>query len=388
MNDKSKTNPDALTPYRDCKLVTLIPLHRWNEKGEDKKGREIQLGKAPRHKNWTTRPRDEYTFENAVTNMSNGANIGVRMDGKRNGQRMLVVDCDPRNYDIDPLTEEPIDSAAAFFDAVGIDPDDYPVVKTGSGGLHLYCTVPSDFVHVESIKDYPGVEFKSGEGRQVVAPGSIHPETGELYEWLNTRVDIDLLGSGEGDYGLAPEHMLHLIERPIAALNRNKGEYELNEDADLEALSEELGRTFGYIDDYGDWVAFGHAIKRTLGEYGYPAFCAVTDPEKVEKWDELNETANGYGIPKILSLADTYSPGSRETVSAILDQMLKKKPPSSNGRSAEEDFADELEVSIDTSAKTASIGNVIGETQSISDLKHWVYVVQEERFIHRMDGRR
>ena len=384
MNDKSKTNPDALKPYKDCKLITLIPLHRWNETGEDKKGRTIQLGKAPRHKNWTT--RDDYTFENAVTNMRNGSNIGVRMDGKRNGQRMLVIDCDPRNYDIDPLTEEPIDSAAAFFDAVGIDPDDYPVVKTGSGGLHLYCTIPSDFVHVESIDGYPGVEFKSGEGRQVVAPGSIHPDTGEPYIWQNTRVDIDLLGSGEGNYGLAPEHMLHLIERPIAVLYRSKGEYELNEDADLEALSEQLGEAIGYIGYYPHWVAFGHAIKRTLGERGYPAFCAVSNADDVHKWEELSETANGYGIPEILRLADTYSPGSRETVSAILDQMLKKTPRESGQRSAEEDFAGLIEK--DAPVPFERDKGLTLDAKTIRDLEQWVYVVKGDEFIHRRNGTR
>ena len=386
--DNPKTNPEALEPFERSKLVTLIPLHKYDAAREDKEGRTVKLGKSPRHKNWTDRPPDEYTYDNAVTNMSNGCNVGVRMDGVRNGQRMLVIDCDPRNYEIDPLTEEPINSAEAFFDAVGLNIDDYPVVVTGSGGLHVYVTIPANFEHVESIEGYPGVEFKSGKGRQVVAPGSIHPDTGELYAWRKGGVSIYLLGSGVGEYGFAPEHMLHLIERPKSSCIGVRGDHELNEEADLEALSEALGEAIGYIGYYPDWVAFGHAIKRTLGEYGYPAFCAVSNASDVHKWEELSETAHGYGIPKILSLAESYRPGSSETVSAILDQMLEKKPRESEQQSAEDDFAGLFDDSDKSGPDERQRRNVIGDTKSISDLKDWVYVVTEERFIHRKDGRR
>ena len=51
---------------------------------------------------------------------------------------------------------------------------------TGSGGYHIYMAKPEGLSVKDSLPEYPGIEYKSF-GRQVVAPGSIHPDTHQLY---------------------------------------------------------------------------------------------------------------------------------------------------------------------------------------------------------------
>ena len=208
----------VLTPFEGSPFVTLIPLNKWDATKRDKKGRTIQIGKAPRDKDWPT--RDGYTYEGAVEEMDKGFNVGVRMDGVHNGMRVLVIDIDPRNFPLDPddpLEEDRLDMGAQFLEAVGMSEDDYPVVITGSGGKHIYVLIPAGFDHLESLEGYPGVEFKSGNGRQVVAPGSLHPKTGEHYNWKpNTGGRFFGLKEGRGN---APVTFLHLTERPAPTGN-------------------------------------------------------------------------------------------------------------------------------------------------------------------------
>ena len=73
-------------------------------------------------------------------------------------------------------------------------------VRTGGGGLHLYLKKPADVLIAHTLKDYPGLEFKT-KGRQVVGPGSIHPETGKTYDVL---VDAEVAA--------APASLLELIK--------------------------------------------------------------------------------------------------------------------------------------------------------------------------------
>ena len=159
----------SLRPFLDAGLA-LIPLHHWN--ALDRRGR--QAGKAPRDGAWQARRYDAGSvLSDAVRR---GHNLGVRLTPD-----VLVVDVDPRNY------REGEDSFARLAADFGISLDDYPHVRTGGGGLHVYMRKPHDAMVLDSLDDYPGVEFKSG-GRQVVAPGSIHPGGGEY-----VGVNLELL---------------------------------------------------------------------------------------------------------------------------------------------------------------------------------------------------
>ncbi len=61
-----------------------------------------------------------------------------------------------------------------------------PTVRTGSGGQHLYYHLPEGIELTKASKVNhvaPGVDIR-WTGGQIVAPGSIHPDTGGLYNWV------------------------------------------------------------------------------------------------------------------------------------------------------------------------------------------------------------
>ena len=93
------------------------------------------------------------------------SNVGVRT-----GRGLVVLDIDPRAGGDDNLAD------------LEHEHGDLPptiAVQTGGGGRHLYFRGPKD---VASCDLGAGVEVKAA-GRQVVAPPSLHPDTGALYEW-------------------------------------------------------------------------------------------------------------------------------------------------------------------------------------------------------------
>ncbi|MBA4227699.1 MAG: hypothetical protein C0456_13810 [Hyphomonas sp.] len=177
----------------------LIPLHRWDATRTDK-GKTRKVGKSPIDKDWVTRPFDRAVVAEMV---ARGHNYGVRLKPCH-----LVVDVDPRNM------PEGRDTFAELCDAVGLDPDQYPCVRTGSGGLHVYMCKPESVAAVNELPEFPGVEFKS-YGRQVVAAGSLHPDTGQTYEWAS----IDDLSSPPP---AAPQALLELVARPTSALTSKR----------------------------------------------------------------------------------------------------------------------------------------------------------------------
>lgn len=116
-------------------------------------------GKRPLGRNWETKPG--LSEAEATQWLADGGNIGIRTGGG-----LLVVDCDgdrPPNL------------------------PDTPTVQTGSGGLHLYYRVPdgTTFRHTGNTARWihPTTDTRYERG-QVVAAGSIHAETGVVYEWL------------------------------------------------------------------------------------------------------------------------------------------------------------------------------------------------------------
>lgn len=116
-------------------------------------------GKRPMGRNWETKPG--LSEAEATQWLADGGNIGIRTGGG-----LLVVDCDgdrPPNL------------------------PDTPTVQTGSGGLHLYYRVPdgTTFRHTGNTARWihPTTDTRYERG-QVVAAGSIHAETGVVYEWL------------------------------------------------------------------------------------------------------------------------------------------------------------------------------------------------------------
>lgn len=101
------------------------------------------------------------------------ANYGILLNDD-----VLVIDIDPRNFEPDDKPH------VRLFKEIGLEikGTTIPVVKTGSGGLHIFLKKPADIHTKEKIKGYRGIDFKSTRGRFMVGPGSIHPDTGKPYQ--------------------------------------------------------------------------------------------------------------------------------------------------------------------------------------------------------------
>lgn len=126
--------------------------------------------KAPADKNWLRKP---YAAFDPRAHMEAGGNVGVRLTAEQ-----LVVDIDPRNM------PDGRDTFAEMCAALSLDPSGWPCVHTGGGGggRHYYLRKSSDTPVRAKLEAFPGVDFKT-LGGQVVAAGSLHPDTRLLYKW-------------------------------------------------------------------------------------------------------------------------------------------------------------------------------------------------------------
>ena len=160
---------DALLPLVSAGFE-LIPLH-YVFASRELRGKIVRIGKLPLRRGWEKAPA--LSAEEARAHMEAGGNVGVRLRPTE-----LAVDIDPRNFD------EGDDPVARLERDLSIRLDDWPTVVTGSGGRHHYMAIGAgDHPFVNGLRAYPGIEFKShpAGGRQMVAPGSIHPDAGEPY---------------------------------------------------------------------------------------------------------------------------------------------------------------------------------------------------------------
>lgn len=108
-------------------------------------------------------------------------NVGI-LTGRENN--IEVLDIDPKNGGIDSLK--------FLLNKYKIINTNY-VVKTGSGGLHLYCLYAGEFKNREII---PGIDWKT-DGGYVCAPPSTHVSGNKYYQIENFSFNKYL--SGEYD---------------------------------------------------------------------------------------------------------------------------------------------------------------------------------------------
>lgn len=275
-----KTNHELLQPLLRGGY-TLIPLHKYTRTSQHKNGKKRYDGKRPLHNDWIRR---SYSSTAAVDYMRDeGGNVGVRLTANR-----LVVDVDPRNM------PEGRDTFIELCEAVGLDTSSYPTVITGSGGKHVYMAKPADVAVVDSLEDFPGVEFKT-IGRQVVAPGSIHPEAKALYEW-----DFLTIDAAEEPLD-APDRLMNLIRRPtVSTSGGGGGEYDQLEVSQmLDALDPEDFRS------HSDWLSLMQACHHASGGDARSEFIewSTRDAEYTDdawligrRWDSLHRKTDGAAV--------------------------------------------------------------------------------------------
>lgn len=227
---------EDLGPYIRAGLQ-LIPLHKWD--ALDQKGRP--RGKTPRDGAWQAKQYDSSAVQATVQKY--GINAGIRLPAE-----IMVLDVDPRNFGgpDDPDNLKNTDRLAELVKDVGLDLDSSPHTITGSGGHHYWFKKPEDVTLMDSLQDYPGIEFKS-LGRQVVAAGSVHPggqkvvdpNKADWYRWDDLSPSLE-------DMPNLPGTLLALIRRPIRVHGDTFGGGELT--------PEMLAETLEQIDpaDYSD----------------------------------------------------------------------------------------------------------------------------------------
>lgn len=254
----------------------LIPLHRPN--AIDERGRPI--GKAP-YKGW--RKDNPITMDEAIAHMADGGNVGVRMR-----ETDLVIDVDPRNFveGDDPLARLQAD--------LGVDFADWPKVVTGSGGFHIYMTIPAGTLLRDTLEDYQGIEFKA-HGRQLVSPGSVHPEAEKPYLW-----DDDALAPTLKDKIAAPSGLLELAKRPGRISAVDAGDFA------PEQLSEMLeGLDPTAFQDHDKWLEIMMACHHATAGEGRDEFLewSTSDPRYVKdawligrRWDSLHADGGGRRV--------------------------------------------------------------------------------------------
>ena len=83
-----------------------------------------------------------------------------------------------------------------------------PTVETGGGHRHYYFSCPDEELRNSASKLADNIDVR-GAGGAAVYPGSVHPETGALYQWLP--------GLSPEDVPLAafPEHLLSQLRKPV-----------------------------------------------------------------------------------------------------------------------------------------------------------------------------
>ena len=203
----------------------LIPIKKWDARDKDR-----FMGKAPRDNRWVSQP---YQRSEIIDWIKEGGNVGVRLRPTE-----LVIDVDPKHADADGRT------AAMLIDELelelGIDLSEAPVVQTGSGGWHVYLKKDPDVRVRNSTELFGGaIEFKS-YGRQVLAPGSKHPN-GNHYQWVR---------GATGPVPICPAPLLAMIAKPtLPKHERSEGDV-LSVDV-LEQCLSQLDPT--QFQDYEKW---------------------------------------------------------------------------------------------------------------------------------------
>lgn len=260
------TNKDLFTNVRACAHIRghEIPLHQ-PDKVIARHGRERVMGKAPIHHNWTKR---KYTSGQIDSYIEAGHNLGYRIqDG------VLVIDGDKRHGSDEGF--------AALCEEIGYDFAGHRVHKTGADGFHIFGTVPAGFKAVDTVDGFAGVEFK-GLGRQVVLPGSVHPETKRHY-----------VVEHEGEFLPFPKKLLRIIKRPVIEGLGGGGEFETYEAA----------RALNALDptdfkDHDSWLKVMMSFHHATGGEGRAEFLEwstfdsdyAKDAELIgRRWDSLHK---------------------------------------------------------------------------------------------------
>jgi hypothetical protein len=258
-------NPKELIPHIKAGH-SLIPL--------------IGNNKLPRDKGWTKKAYDDF---DASAHMASGNNVGVRLTSE-----MLVIDVDTHNKE--GLCARDVLANLVLWS--GVIPEDWPEVRTGSGGSHYYFRIPPGVSVVGKDERFPGIDFKTSG--HVVAAGSVHPETGKIYEW-------DAICNDPENAPLCPEGLLELIRKD----KRKEDEAQKLEPGEHTPKELEMMLASLDVEDFRiheDWLRLMMACHHATAGAGREVFAAwsTSDPEYshheeeiLSRWDSIPANRKG-----------------------------------------------------------------------------------------------
>ncbi|WP_372835861.1 bifunctional DNA primase/polymerase, partial [Puniceibacterium confluentis] len=235
----------------------------------------IKIGAAPLR----VKPRQKAAIENGwsrapvvsadifATTRKTGENVGIRLGkpSKTPFGYLNALDFDVRNSGAEP------DARAALLCACP-NANELPSVISGSGGAsrHFYIFTPDPLASWTIAKGDGWELAVKGTGTYVVAPGSIHPDTGQPYHW-ERHFDLtlwQLIG--------APVVDLSLLRKP--KLGRDPLDDLLGKPDRLPVDWTRLKSALGFVDGYHDrdtWLRIGAALHYESGgdDQGYQSWC-------------------------------------------------------------------------------------------------------------------
>ena len=252
----------------------IIPEQFARYEGQDViplKGRE----KRPLDNGWQRQSYDPARVIAKAT--KNNTNMGLRL-----GADDLVIDYDPRN-------DRTGDSFDRLVKDLGLEPSTFPTVNTGGGGQHYFLKMPPGVKITTTLAAYPGVEFKT-KGTQVVAAGSVHPDTGRHYLWDDMLPPLE-------DAPDAPAPVVKAILRPLHDFKSSGGG--IHSPAEVAAMLEPLDPAD--FSEHAKWFSLMCACHHASGGDAREEFVAWSwkDPEYDgddtvgQRWDTLHAEKPG-----------------------------------------------------------------------------------------------
>ena len=321
------------------------------------------VGKHPKISNWPCVPvwSDEQLEFMLEHQLSSG--FGVCLDSH------LVIDVDPRNGGFESFKKLQEDTCVDFLEKCGF------VVNTGGNGLHCYFSVPSHISLEMHLKQYPGIDFKSGLGKGsfVVGCGSDHI-SGNQYEQKKGFPQ---------DLTQCPDALLTLLEKKTHKRTIFDGR---QVDVTLEEVAEMVDAIPNDDRHYDEFIEIGMAIHQATNGEGYHIWdnwaqrAKKYDPAQMSvKWHSFGKSANpvtigtlifhaeeaGYIRPVTFSTSEApkhfdAKPGELPFDTSPYDV---KRPPGFVGKLAEwmngNSYSEPLE-NLNCISSVAAVGNLIG----------------------------
>ena len=159
-------------------------------------------GKTPTVKEWQKTPPND-----KLTKIDLPGNYGVVLP-----DTILVIDVDVKKGAPGIASFEKLNKDLGFKSDWFKDTF---VVKTGTGGIHIYLTKNSELKIKKNVKEYPGIDFLS-KGHFVVGAGSVHPDTKVEY--------LCVSDSTPGDVRPAPQQLdAILVKSEVITTDVKKG---------------------------------------------------------------------------------------------------------------------------------------------------------------------